>query len=195
MATGARVLDSLDEVLAITHPTRRRVLDELRTPGSAASVARRLGEPRQRVNHHVRELARAGLIRSAGERRRGNLVEHLYEAVAGTFTISSRVAFGERDGERDRALAAQVALRHLVDHGERLQFAAVTLLDRAAFDGEDVPSATVEATVRLAGADDRAAFVDEYLAAVRDLIERYAGPDGDEFTVGLAVHPRVEEAP
>ena len=90
-SSGTAVLESADQLAAITHPTRLRVLDALRAPDSAAGVARALGEPRQRINHHVRELAKAGLLVDAGERRKGNFVEQLYESAAGTFVVSPRL--------------------------------------------------------------------------------------------------------
>ena len=186
------VLDTSDELAAITHPTRLRVLDALRSPDSAASVARRLGEPRQRINHHVRELAKAGLLVDAGERRKGNFVEQLYEARAHTFVLSPRLTWG--DGARLRAIADQVSLQELVEVGERVQRDAAALLDRAAFDGEQVPSAAVAATVRFADAESRAAFLDEYLALTASLIERHAAREGEAYTVALVTYPETEGA-
>jgi hypothetical protein len=154
-------------------------------------VARRLGEPRQRVNHHVRELAKAGLVAPAGERRKGNFVEQLYQAEAGTFVLSPRLTWGDR--ERLRAATDQASLDELVRFGETLARDAAALLDRAAFDGDDIPSAAVRATVRLPDANARAAFLDDYLAAVRELVERHAHTEGPAYTVGLVVHPTVEE--
>jgi DNA-binding transcriptional ArsR family regulator len=66
-----------------------RILDELREPGSAAQVARRLGESRQNVNYHLKELARGGLVERAGERRAGGFVETLYRASATAVVITS----------------------------------------------------------------------------------------------------------
>jgi DNA-binding transcriptional ArsR family regulator len=191
VASGTALIDTPDQLVAITHPTRLRILDELRAPGTAAGVARNLGEPRQLINHHVQALAKAGLLRSVGERRNGNFVEQLYESAAGTFILSSRITWG--GSERARTLAEQLSLRHLVEFGERLQRDALTLLDRAAFEGDEIPSASVEATVRFADAASRSAFVDEYLRLTAELIEQHAASDGDAYTVGLAVHPSVRE--
>ncbi len=191
MATGSALIESAEQLVAITHPTRLRILDELRTPGTAAGAARALGEPRQLVNHHVRALAKAGLLRRAGERRNGNFVEQLYESTAGTFVLSPRITWG--DGERVRTLTEQLSLRNLVEFGERLQRDAVTLLDRAAFEGDEVPSATVEATVRFADAAARSAFLNDYLALTASLVEKYAAVEGDAYVVGLAVHPSCRE--
>ena len=192
MPSRSGLIETTEQLVAITHPTRLRVLDALRTPDSAAGAARKLGEPRQRINHHVRELVSAGLLVDAGERRKGNFVEQLYESSSGTFVLSPRLAWGDR--ERLQAIADQVSLQHLVEFGERLQRDAATLLDRAAFDGEQIPSATVDATVRFADADARAAFLDEYIELTAQLVERHASATGTAFTVGIVVHPTVEEA-
>lgn len=191
MATGTAILETSEQLAAVTHPTRLRILDALRSADSAAGVARRLGEPRQRINHHVRELAKVGLLTEAGERRKGNFVEQLYESTAGTLVVSPRLTWG--DGARLRAIADQVSLQHLVEVGERLQRDAASLLDRAAFDGEQIPSATVEATVHFADAEARAAFLDEYLALTARQIEQHAAPDGAAFTVALVAHPQAED--
>jgi DNA-binding transcriptional ArsR family regulator len=172
---------------ALAHPLRIRILDALRRPDSAAGVARRLGEARQKVNYHLKELDRAGLVSRAGERRTGNFVETLYQAAARTLVVSPRAAWG--DPRRLTALTEQTSLEHLVTLGERLQRDAAVLLDRAAFDGDEIPSAAVEVEIRLAGADDRAAFLEEYLAAVGPLLRRYGQQPGPPYRIALAVYP------
>ena len=72
---------------ALSHPLRVRILDALREPDSAAAVARRLGEARQKVNYHLKELERSGLVVRTGERRNGNFVESLYRAAARTLVV------------------------------------------------------------------------------------------------------------
>jgi DNA-binding transcriptional ArsR family regulator len=176
-----------DTLQALAHPIRLRILAALREPASPAEAARELGEPRQKVNYHVKELERAGLVRRVGERRAGNLMESLYQAVASTFVVSPRLAW--TDPRRVGALADQAALESLVAAGERLQRAAALLLDRAAFGGEEIASASVEADVRLAGDAERAAFLSEYVAAVGPLLKKYGTRDGDPYRVVLAVHP------
>jgi DNA-binding transcriptional ArsR family regulator len=186
----AEVTD-LDALQALAHPIRLRILAELREPASAAAVARALGQPRQKVNYHVKELERAGLARLVGERRTGNLMESLYQATAATYMVSPRLAWVDRP--RINALAEQVALESLVAVGERLQRSAALLLDRAAFDGEQIASAAVEAEVRLADATQRKAFLAEYVAAIGPLLKKYGAAQGDAYRVVLAVHPDPKE--
>jgi DNA-binding transcriptional ArsR family regulator len=182
------VLDDPEQVAALAHPLRLAVLDTLRTADSAAGVARALGETRQKVNYHVKALLDAGLLRAVGERRTGNFVEQLYESVASSFMVSSRLACsGDR---RVEALRSQLPLEHLVELGERVQRDAIALLDRAAFDGEEIPSLTVDASVRFPDAETRAAFMDEYMAMMKPLLKKHSGRAGNTYRVALAVYPQ-----
>lgn len=182
------VLADLQSLQALTHPMRVRMLDLLREPQSAASVARAVGEPRQKVNYHLKELERGGLVRPAGERRKGNMTEQLYQSAAGTFLVSPRVAW--TDGRRLTALRDQASLAALIDLGERLERDAAELLDRAAFDGEEIASATVAAEVTFADAAARSAFMDEYLTALGPLLKKYAARKGGaKYRLALAIYP------
>jgi len=185
-----QVIDSDEELRAVADHRRRRILEALREPGTAANVARLLAEPRQRVNHHVKELARVGLLRRAGERRKGNFIEQLYVATAPTLVLSPRLSWGDAEPRR-QALADQASLDALVRFGDEVQADASVLLDRAAFDGDSIASASVQATIRLADADARAAFLDEYLDLVRQLVERRADSTGEQYTVRFVTYPSV----
>jgi DNA-binding transcriptional ArsR family regulator len=186
-----RILEDLDEVQALTHPVRLAVLGALRQPDSAAGVARAIRQSRQLVNYHLKELERARLVERSGERRKGNFVEQLYRAVAHSFTVSPRLAWS--GPERNRALGDQVSLDHLVAMGEQLQRDASALLDRAAFDGEQIDSASVEADVRFADAAARSAFMTEYLALLGPLLKKHGSRSGTPFRVALATYPNPTE--
>ncbi len=184
---AVRTIADPDALQALSHPLRVRILDALRDPDSAAGVARRLAVARQNANYHLKELERAGLVVRTGERRSGNFVESLYRSAARTLVVSPRAAWG--DPRRLQALAEQVSLEHLVAAGERLQRDAAVLLDRAAFDGEEIASAAVEADVRFASEAARSAFLDEYLAAVGPLLRKHGSQHGEPYRVALAVYP------
>jgi DNA-binding transcriptional ArsR family regulator len=77
------------ELQALAHPLRVRILDELREPASAAEVARRVGESRQNLNYHLKELERGGYARRVGERRAGSFVESLYQSSTSAVMVSA----------------------------------------------------------------------------------------------------------
>jgi DNA-binding transcriptional ArsR family regulator len=192
MSGDARVhlVEDPDALQALANPVRVRILDALREPLSAAGVARIVGRPRQNVNYHLKELEQAGLVRRVGERRTGNFVETLYESVASTIVVSPRAAWA--DPRRIDALRNQMSLETLVVSGERLARDAAALLDRAAFDGEEIASAAVDAEIHLANEAARAEFMQEYLAAVGPLLRKYGRRRGDPYRVMLAVYPDPE---
>lgn len=182
---------------ALSHPTRVAILDRLRDPASAASVAREIGQPRQRINYHLKELEQAGLVEQVGEERAGNFVASLYRSVARAFVVSPKVAWS--DPRRMEALRSQHSLETLVALGERMTKDSAELLDRAAFDGEEISSASVSAEVFFASEQERSAFMDEYLESLRSLVEKYAAPDGRGngservcYNAVFAIYPKGE---
>ncbi len=183
-------IEDPEALLALGHPLRVRILEALHAPASAAAVARELGESRQNVNHHLKSLERAGLVKRVGERRKGNFVESLYEAVARTLVVSPRASWA--DPRRGQALAEQQALARLVDLGERVHHDATVLLDRAAFDGDEIASAVVEAEIGFASEAERAEFMKAYLAAVGPLLREYGQRAGERYRVALAVYPHAQ---
>jgi hypothetical protein len=127
-----------------------------------------------------------GLVRK-GERRNGNFIEALYQAVAPTIVVSPRAAWA--DPRRGEALRDQMSLENLILVGERLGRDAAALLDRAAFDGEEIATAAVEAEARFVDEEDRAAFMREYLAAIGPLLRKYGKRKGMPYRIVVAAYP------
>jgi len=187
---AVKILDEPEALQVLGHPLRVQILEALREPASAAMVARRVGQPRQKVNYHIKELEEAGLVRATGERRTGNFIETLHQSVARTFVVAPHVAWG--DPRRVEAMAEQHSLRQLVVLGGRLQRDAAALLDRAAFDGEEIASASVEAEVHFEDEADRAAFMRDYLKALKMLLDRYGAKEGAPYRAILTTYPADE---
>jgi DNA-binding transcriptional ArsR family regulator len=180
-----------DGLRALAHPTRVALLELLSEPASAASIARKLGQPRQRVNYHLQALHEVGLVERVGTQRQGNFVESLYRAAARSFVVAPEVAWA--DPRRLETLRRQHALGTLVSIGAQLQRDAAALLDRAAFEDEEIAAAAVSAETRFASERERAAFLREYFAATRALVEKYGGTIGQPYRAVIAIHPTIEE--
>src|SRR5215210_4650861 len=69
-------------------PIRSRLLAELSEPLSAATLAARLGMPRQKVNYHLHALEAHQLVRVAETRQWGGLTERLLVATAASYLVS-----------------------------------------------------------------------------------------------------------
>ncbi|MFJ3582060.1 ArsR/SmtB family transcription factor [Streptomyces sp. NPDC090127] len=163
-------------------PTRSRILAALAEPGSATMLAARLGLPRQKVNYHLKELERHGLVELAEERRRGNVTERIFRAVAASYVISpTALAAVSPDPSRS---PDQLSARWLLALGARLVQEVGSLLTGASRAGQRIATFGIDAEVRFASAADRTAFADELAHAVSALVGRYH----DEFAPGGRTH-------
>ena len=195
MVLDVAVIEEPAAAEASLDPIRSRILAALAEPGSAAMLAVRLGLPRQKVNYHLKELERHGLVELAEERRRGNVTERVYRATAASYVISpSALAAVSPDPSRspDRLSAGW-----LLAVGARLVQEVGTLLTGAARAGRRVATFGIDAEVRFATAADRTAFADALAQAVATLVGRYhdeAAPGGRSHRVVVGLH-QIPAAP
>ena len=78
----------------LMHAERAAILERFREPGSATTVARSLGWPRQRVGYHVRLLERLGLLKHVKDRKAGNCVERVLQSSARCYAVASSALGG-----------------------------------------------------------------------------------------------------
>ncbi len=176
----------------LMRPMRSQMLEALSEPGSAASIARKLAVPRQKVNYHLRELERQGLVELVEERRRGNCVERIVRATAKSYVVSAEALAtlasdpdATRDGvaSRDLGAAAALTIRERAVRRERADTA-----------GKKLPSLTLSREVRFANATDRNAFSEELANAVARLVEKYHDEEaegGRRFRLLVGMHPAL----
>ncbi|WP_330178668.1 helix-turn-helix domain-containing protein [Nocardia sp. NBC_01503] len=170
-------------------PIRSRILAALSEPGSAAMLAGRLGLPRQKVNYHLKELERHGLVELAVERRKGNVTERVYQATAASYVISPS-ALGAVSPDPARA-PDQLSARWLLALGSRLVQEVGALLTGAQRAQRRVATFGIDAEIRFATAGDRAAFTQELAQAVTTLVGRYhdeSAPGGRDHRVIVGLH-------
>ena len=187
-SVGAR-----DEAATLLHPLRRRLLDAFRTPSSAAEVARRLRQPRQRVGHHVRELQSRGLLVSAGERRTGNFVEKLLRSSALSYVISPD-ALGELAPD-PKTIEDRVSSAYLLATAANTLRDVADLRQRADAAGKRLATLTLESEVRFASPADQAGYARELADTLKRLAAKYHDDEADggrSFRFTVAGHPAVE---
>jgi DNA-binding transcriptional ArsR family regulator len=171
-------------------PVRARLLAELAAPASAATLATRLGLPRQKANYHLRTLEAHGLVRVAGERRWGGLTERLLEATATAYVVSPGAlgpAAADPGRESDRLSAG-----YLVALAARAIREVGSLPHRAREAGKRLATLSIDTEVRFRSAADRAAFAAELTQAVADLVARYhdaTAPGGRSHRLVVVAHP------
>jgi DNA-binding transcriptional ArsR family regulator len=184
------VIDDPAAAVVALDPVRARLLAELAEPGSAATLAARLGLPRQKVNYHLRTLEAHGLVRVAAERRWGGLTERLLVATAASYVVSPG-ALGEAATDPARA-SDRLSARYLVAVAARVVREVGGLARRAEDAGRRLPTLTIDTEVRFRSAAERAAFTDDLAAAVAALVARYhdeSAPGGRRHRLVVAAHP------
>lgn len=176
-------------------PIRARLLAELAEPGSASSLAARIGLPRQKVNYHLRSLESHGLVELVEERRKGNMTERIFQATAGSYVISP-VALQAVAPDPSRA-PDQRSARWLLAIAGRLVSEVGELITRADAAGKPLPTLGIDSEVRFASATDRAAFAAELSTAVNGLVAKYhaeSAPYGRPHRFVVALHPTITKA-
>jgi DNA-binding transcriptional ArsR family regulator len=187
------VIEDASAAAVALDPLRARLLSELAEPGSAATVAARVGMARQKVNYHLKALESHGLLELAEERMRGGITERVLQATAAAYVVSP-AALGESAADPDEA-PDRLSARYLIALAGRVVREVGGLAHRAAAAGKRLPTLAIDTEIRFRSAEDRAAFADELTAAVIDLAARYHHDDGRPHRLIVAAHPRPEESP
>ena len=175
-------------------PVRARLLAELGEPGSAATLAAKLGLARQKVNYHLRSLEAHGLVRQVDERRHGGLTERLFTATASSYVVSpGALGAAASDPERSRD---RLSARYLIALAARVVREVGELARTAEKQEKRLATLGIDAEIRFRSATERAAFTDELAAAVTSLVSRYhdeSAPDGRPHRLVVAAHPLPKE--
>ena len=181
---------------AVLSPIRRDVLRTLRRPGSATTVGKALGLPRQKVNYHLRALETHGLVEHVEDRQRAGCTERIVRATATHYLIDSGV-LGDLEARPEMA-ADRHSSAHLAAVSARTVSELAELGERAARAGKRLPTFSLETAVRFASPADQAAFLEELSNAVARLLHRFhteSSPDGRWFRVTAGAHPALDPHP
>jgi predicted ArsR family transcriptional regulator len=147
-------------------------LGRLREPSSATRLAAELGLPRQRVNYHLRELERAGLVRLVEERRRRGCTERIF--AARSFVVDPGVIGAQDD----------FAAGHLVNTATALARDVARMQEAADERGERLLTFTIEAEVGFAEPAD----LDRLVEALARTVAAFDAP-GRRYRVVVGGHP------
>jgi len=186
-----------DGLTAIGNPARRRILAALsRAPDSASGLAERLDDTRQRVNYHVRELERAGLIELAEERPRRGLTEKIYRAVGRGFAVDPAV-LGSLDAGERLVAGDRWAAGYAIALASRVTREIASLRRRAGRECKRLAVASLDTTVQLRTPKAMEAFVDELARAIAEVVARHddASPSARPFRLVCCSHPAPDPDP
>ena len=190
-----RVIDDPASATVALDPVRSRLLSELRTPVSAATLAGRMGLPRQKVNYHLRTLEAHGLVRVDSKKRWGGLTERRLVATASSYVVSPG-ALGPVAADPAREMD-RLSASYLVALAARVIREVGQLLRKSEELDKRLATLSIDTEVRFRSAEDRAAFSSELTAAVAALVARYhddAAPNGRRHRLMIGAYPMPGEA-
>ena len=164
------VLDKPEQLKALGHPLRVRVLEMLGQEGdwqlTNRELAQRLGVDPGHLHFHVRMLLKAGLIELADAKGRGR--EKPYRAVAKVFRVAPELLAAGGASDLQAAMIDQVQRAHALYSG-----------------AGDFRSAQLELKLTMAQVVD---LMSEYLGAAREREDETAG----KIVLTLFAHPPAQ---
>ena len=171
-------------------PVRSRLLSELSQPASAATLADRMGIPRQKINYHLRTLESHQLVQVAEERKWGGLTERLMVASAASYVVSPG-AMGPVTTDPGR-LADRLSASYLIALAARMVHEVSDLWSKAKKHGKRLPTLSIDTEIRFRSPEERAEFSNALAGAVASLVSRYhdeSAPGGRRHRLVIVAHP------
>jgi DNA-binding transcriptional ArsR family regulator len=188
------------QAAALLEPLRARILTLTRQPASATELGVQLGLPRQRVNYHVRELSRAGLLRRAGRRRKRNMFEQLYVASSIGYVLSPQLLGSV--GADWRAVADVTSAAYLAALTVQMQADLARAVGAAG--GKRLATLSIKSQFRFENPEQRERFAREVKDAIVTVVARLTSANltaqgkpgsGRPYRLVLGCYPYALEAP
>jgi DNA-binding transcriptional ArsR family regulator len=189
-AEPLHVVQDAEPAAVLLHPLRLRLLEELAEPESAAGLARRLGQPRQQLNYHLRQLEEQGLIEEVGVRQRRGCTERLLRAVARSYLISP-ATLGAVAADPAQ-VPDRLSSAYLVAVAAQVIREVAGLRTGSETGGRRVPTLTLQTEIRFASPAARARFARDLSRTVARLAAKYhdeSAPRGRRFRLVAGAYP------
>jgi DNA-binding transcriptional ArsR family regulator len=174
-------------------PIKRTLLAALREPGSAASLATKLGLPRQKLGYHLRALEASGLIRLVEERQRRGLKERVLIAEATSFVVDPSLLT-----ETPAAIEAQdrYSAQHLTQAAGAVVREVTRMRNAADAAGQRLLTFTIEADLGFEHPRDFEDFSAALAQSIAQLAAQYAPAEQRRrYRLMVGAHPAPADAP
>lgn len=182
------VITRLEQAKALINPIRVQLLSQLSEPRTTRDLAEKLSLTPQRINHHLKEMVKAKLIKVSSQRQVRNLIEATYQAEAKAYWLSPRLL---RDPSiPDEAFRDRLSLHNLLVLSETVQEEVGRVLDSA--EHASSPSLGLSVEISLGSEAAREKFTEELIHAVGPILEKYQSNQGPRFRTTLMTYPLVK---
>src|SRR5262245_61394137 len=170
-------------------PLRQRILEALAEPGSASTMAKSLGLPRQKVAYHVRQLEEHGFVELVREEKRRGCTERIVRRTAEHLVASPKVLSPGMDPKKVKDKFSSSYLIALASRMAQEVGDAQALAEKA---GKPLPTLSTDVEIRFRTPLERETFAEELLDTVARLAAKYhdeSRPDGRVYRLVVGAHP------
>jgi DNA-binding transcriptional ArsR family regulator len=184
------VIDDASAATAALDPIKARLLAELSSPASAATLAARVGLPRQKVNYHLRALEALHLVEPVEERAWGGLTERVVVATAASYVVSP-AALGPIAADPARN-NDRLSAGYLIALAARIVREVGALWHGARATDKRLATLSIDAVIRFKSPAEREAFTHDLARAIASLAARYHdehAPRGRPHRLVVASYP------
>ncbi|HZF17149.1 MAG TPA: helix-turn-helix domain-containing protein [Steroidobacteraceae bacterium] len=190
MNATVRLIDDARAVGLLADPVRRQILQRLTAPGSATSIARELGLPRQRIRYHMRELEKHGFVELLREERKRGCVERVMRRTSDSIVLAPDSLTADKlhpQSVRDRFSSL-----YLIALASQMLREVTAAQVGAKVDDKLLPTFSLQVDVRIATQQDKNAFAEELGREIARLAVKYHQPQsrgGRSFRVIVGSYP------
>lgn len=182
------------EAAAVLLEPRRQAMLRLlqKAPNTASGLGKLLEMPRQKVNYHLHELERAGLVGPVESKTKGSVTERRVQATAAHYLVSPE-ALGEL-GEDAATQRDRFSSAYLIATAGRIIREMAVLVVRAAQAGKRISTMTIETEIRFRTAQERTQFADELANFMVSMAAKYhdeGASGGRSFRVVTGAWPKI----
>lgn len=189
------VLDQPAVAALALDPMKARILAALQTPGSAASLAGRVGLSRQKVNYHLRALEHHGLVQPVEQRTWGGLTERVVVATAASYVVSP-AALGPLANNPAHS-GDRLSASYLIALAARTVREVGALWRRSREREQRLATLSIDTVIRFRSPQERAAFTEELASVIATIAARYhdaIAEGGRPHRLVLAAYPAPADA-
>lgn len=190
MNSSVRLIDDAKAVGVLADPVRRRILQQLNSPGSAASIARQLGLPRQRIRYHMRELEKHGFVELLREDRKRGCVERVMRRTSESIVLAPDSLTADK--LHPHTVRDRFSSLYLIALTSQMLREVTAAQVGAKVDDKLLPTFSLQVDVRLATQQDKNAFAEELGREIARLAVKYHQPQsrgGRSFRVIVGSYP------
>jgi len=193
-STDVSVVNDVETAAKLLNPIRLQILENLQVPNSASGLSKIIELPRQRINYHLKELEKRGMIDFIEEKRKGNVNERFLRASSKYYLVNIDAVGNLPTDQKD--LKDQFSSTYLLAMASHLIDEVATLKTKASSTNKRLSTFSLQTEVRFASVEKLNRFTEELSQTIAKLASEYHdenSTEGRDYKFYLASHPSLKK--